>query len=72
MQELAKGGRRKEKEQTSLALFFVFPMKVSEEFAPSSFYKCCVHMYVNRRKSERRSSLEYYHMIYIGKTKHTG
>ena len=28
-------------------------------------------MYVNKTKLERNSSLEYYHMTSIGKTKHT-
>ena len=30
-----------------------------------------IHMHVNKTKFERNSSLEYYHMTCIGKTKHT-
>ena len=50
---------------------FVFPMMVSREFAPLSFHKLCVHVQVNKKKFVRNSSLEYHHVTYIGKTKHT-
>ena len=50
---------------------FVFPIKVPGELNQLSFYKLCVDMHVNKTKFERNSSLEYYHMICIGKTKNT-
>ena len=45
-------------------------MTVSGEFAQLSFHKLCLHMHVNETKFERNRYLVYYHMKYIGKTKH--
>ena len=50
---------------------FVFPIEVPGELDPLSFLKLCLDMHVNKTKFERNSSLEYYHMTCIGKTKHT-
>ena len=52
-------------------LFMLFPnegLMVSWEF---SFHKLCAHVHWNKTKFERSSSLKYYHMIYMEKTKHT-
>ena len=48
---------------------FVFLIEVPGELDPLSFHKLCVHMHVNETKFERNSSLEYYHMTCIRKTK---
>ena len=50
---------------------FVFPIEVPEELGPLSFHKLYAHVHVNKTKLERNSSVEYYHMTCIGKTKHT-
>ena len=50
---------------------FVFPIEVPGELDPLSFHKLRVDMHVNKTKFERNSSLKYYHMTCIGKTKHT-
>ena len=47
---------------------FVFPIEVQGELDPLSFHNLCS---LNKTKFERNSPLEYYHMIYIGTTKHT-
>ena len=52
-------------------MFFFFPIEVLGGLNPLSFDNLCVEMYVNKTKLERNSSLEYYHMTGIGKTKHT-
>ena len=51
---------------------FCFPNRGPRELYPLSFHELCVHMRLNKTKFERNSSLEYYHMTCIGKTKHTG
>ena len=42
-------------------------MKVSREFP---FHKLCAHVHWNKTKFEWSISLKYYHVIYMGKTKH--
>ena len=50
---------------------FVFPnSRGPRELYALSFHKLCVDMHVNQTKFERKSSLGYYHMTCIGKTKH--
>ena len=39
------------------------------EHGPFSFHKLCADMHVNLTKFERKGSLEYYRMTFIGKTK---
>ena len=46
-------------------------LEVPGELAPLSFHKLCLDMHVNKTKFKRNSSLEHYHMICIGRTKHT-
>ncbi|CAH3187451.1 unnamed protein product [Porites lobata] len=41
---------------------------VPGELDPLSFHKLYIHMHVHKKKFERNSSLEYYHMTCIGKT----
>ena len=53
-------------------VMFCFPSRGPRELYPLSFHELCVHMRLNKTKFERNSSLEYYHMTCIGKTKHTG
>ena len=55
----------------SLNVCFVFPTEVPGESDSLSFHKLYVDMHVNKTKFERNSSLGYYHMNGIGKTKHT-
>ena len=50
-------------------LYVFFLVEVPGELDLLSFQKC-VGMHVNRTKFERNSSVEYYHMTFIGKTKH--
>ena len=54
-----------------LLVCFVYAIKVTGGLDPLSFHKLCVHMHVSKTKFERSSSLEFYHMTRIGKTKHT-
>ena len=60
-----------QQDRTSEVVCFVFPRELAGEPDPLSFYKLCIDMHVNKIKFERKSSLEYYHMTCIGKTKHT-
>ena len=48
---------------------FVFPNRGPGELDALSFHKLCVDM-MNKTKFGRKSSLGYYHMTCIGKTKH--
>ena len=54
-----------------LKLVYFIPIEVPGELNPLSFHNLCVDVYVNKTKFERNSSLEYYRMTCIGKTKHT-
>ena len=49
--------------------FFVFPIEFPGEHGPFSFHNLCADMHVNLTKFERKGSLEYYRMTFIGKTK---
>ena len=50
--------------------YFVFPIEVPGQLDPLSFHNLRVDMLMNKTKFERNSSLGYYHMACIGKTKH--
>ena len=52
-------------------LLLVRPTVVPGELDHLSLHNLCVDMHVNKTKFERKSSLEYYHITCIGKTKHT-
>ena len=67
-QILKKKKVQRENEKFVVICLCFFPMKVSWEF---SFHKLCAHVHWNKTKFERSSSLKYYHMIYMEKTKHT-
>ena len=51
---------------------FCFPMNVPREFSPSIFHNLSVQVHMNKMKFERNKSLEYYDMIWIGKTNPRG
>lgn len=57
---------------TSVSCMFCFPMNVPREFSPSIFHNLSVQMHMNKMKFERNKSLEYYDMIWIGKTNPRG
>ena len=52
-------------------VYFAYPIEVQGELDPLSFHKLRVDICVNKLNFERNSSVEYYHMTCIGKTKHT-
>ena len=44
-----------------------FPNEGLREICLFPFHKLCLHIHVNKRRFERNSSQDYYHMAYIGK-----
>ena len=62
---------RKQKKRPLWLVFFVFPIEFPGEHGPFSFHKLCADMHVNLTKFGKNSSLEYYDMTFIGKTKHS-
>ena len=51
--------------------FAYSPISGLKEIPSFIFFKLRVHMHMNKRKFERNSSSEYYHMTWEGQTKHT-
>ena len=66
---MRKNSSPKQVGELSLACMVYFPSEGLRGIF--LFHKLCLHMHVHKTKFKRTSSLEYYHMTFIGKTKHT-